>query len=386
MNDKTSIQSALSALVPGSKTFRDDAQKVAEDMKTARLSREERQELRSTLDSLWSDHKAKMEEIKEEQKRNLPILETVIADIQLLMQNEKNPSEKIKEASLLFKGKLAREDRDRLWKKFDSLCKKNREAHSAFSEEQKSNAKKLQHAIDSISPHRDLFSDDLPQKWVKIREVSQMFKELKLIKTDRERLWLEFNKKCDEVKSLKKGDDDKSEYLKNQILHTLGNGENSLQISRAPILNMFHDVTDLRRFRAVINGCGEELSKNKTEMTPHDKQECFEAIQKARDYLNMCWEQYNAQNQAKHANWRANTEANIEKNRQKYNKQVDFLARLEANLEKNHEQLASAYSDGFREKVEGWIEDNESKIEDVKAQLERIENWIEEDELKLRGG
>ena len=46
--------------------------------------------------------------------------------------------------------------------------------------------------------------------------------------------------------------------------------------------------------------------------------------------------------------------------------------------------MSSAWSDGYRERVEGWIDEEEHAIDDIEAQIRQVEDWLEEDRSKLR--
>ena len=49
-----------------------------------------------------------------------------------------------------------------------------------------------------------------------------------------------------------------------------------------------------------------------------------------------------------------------------------------------YERLEDARSDSYRERVEGWIEEDSSSIKDIEEQLECVEGWIEEDANSIK--
>ena len=49
-----------------------------------------------------------------------------------------------------------------------------------------------------------------------------------------------------------------------------------------------------------------------------------------------------------------------------------------------HDKIATAWSDGFRERASMWLSETEGKIRDIEDSVLRIEDWIREDEERLR--
>jgi len=74
---------------------------------------------------------------------------------------------------------------------------------------------------------------------------------------------------------------------------------------------------------------------------------------------------------------------NLENNQQRIGKLENVLGRKRQNLDELNEKHSDARSDSYRERVEGWIEEDESSIEDIEAKLEQVNDWIEEDESSV---
>lgn len=151
------------------------------------------------------------------------------------------------------------------------------------------------------------------------------------------------------------------------------------------------------------------LSQNKGQMFGKDKQEAFEALKKASEALHEAWdkwksarreaiEQYHAEKQAawearqaKREVWIAKKEAWEERMRENISKLEDRLDRLESALERRQSNLSkledmrdSARSDSYRERVDGWIDEEHERIAEIERKIDQVKEWISETEAKLR--
>jgi len=137
------------------------------------------------------------------------------------------------------------------------------------------------------------------------------------------------------------------------------------------------------------------LSEHKVEMLGRHKKEAFDALSDAQTKLNAAWERWR---EAKDRAWEAFREqkrekreafedrvrANIEKLQERLDKLSGVLHHKESHLDELRDKQASAWSDDFRDRVEGWIDEEESAIQDIRAKIDQIEEWLEEERSKLR--
>ncbi|MDT4953853.1 MAG: hypothetical protein QOJ02_1991 [Acidobacteriota bacterium] len=149
-----------------------------------------------------------------------------------------------------------------------------------------------------------------------------------------------------------------------------------------------------------LREAGSLLSKYKHEMTKDHKAEIHERIVSIRENHDVFWEQqreyqkekqqiYEQKKQAweegqvrrQHAKERI--EANIEKNKESLRKAEDALERQKQHRRKLQDDIASAYSDSFRERAEGWLDECNDKISDIEDSIQRLESWIQEGKDKL---
>lgn len=149
---------------------------------------------------------------------------------------------------------------------------------------------------------------------------------------------------------------------------------------------------EMIELQQILKRAGQSLSEHKHKMTKEDKQECFEAIQDAQATHDDFWGRYR-EHQAvahqeradKHAAWQERTRENIARNEERRSKAEHALERVRQNIRDNYDKLSDAWSDEFRERVQGWIDEGEEKASDIEASIDRLTTWIEEDEAKLLG-
>lgn len=146
-----------------------------------------------------------------------------------------------------------------------------------------------------------------------------------------------------------------------------------------------------------LRNAGQLLSKHKGELTHEHKTEVFERIKlirkehdafwgrmhKAHEEQQRQWEQKQRDFEARKSNAKDRIRANIDKNKEQLRKAEDALDRQKRNREKIRDQISSAYSDTFRDRAEGWLDEANAKIADIEASIARIEGWIQEGRSKL---
>ncbi len=137
------------------------------------------------------------------------------------------------------------------------------------------------------------------------------------------------------------------------------------------------------------------FAKYKDDMTGRDKKEVFEALKNVQDSLNDAWENWKrAKSQAREAradHFKAKREAfqsrvrdRIENLKERLEKLYSVLSKCESHLDKLRDKRDSAWNDSFRDRVEGWIDEEEGRIASIKEKIDRIEGWLDEERNKLR--
>lgn len=149
-----------------------------------------------------------------------------------------------------------------------------------------------------------------------------------------------------------------------------------------------------------LREAGNLLTKYKHEMTKEHKAEIHERIVSIRENHDVFWERYKEYQQEKQQIYeqkkqaweegkarreqaKERIEANIEKNKESLRKAEDALERQKQHRRKLQDDISSAYSDSFRERAEGWLDECNDKISDIEDSIERLESWIQEGKDKL---
>jgi len=144
------------------------------------------------------------------------------------------------------------------------------------------------------------------------------------------------------------------------------------------------------------------LSENKTAMLGKHKQEAFGALKSASDSLTAAWntwkrgrqevvDRFRAEKQAawearqaKQETWETRMRENISTLEDRLGRLESALDHRQSNLSKLEGMRDSAWSDSYRERVDGWISDENERIAGIKEKIERVKGWISDAEAKLR--
>lgn len=137
-------------------------------------------------------------------------------------------------------------------------------------------------------------------------------------------------------------------------------------------------------------------------MLGRDKHEVFQKLQEVQDALNSAWAAWKESNQrlyeSKHEAYETRKQAALERRaafedrvNANIGKLEDRLERLssvlrhkEGHLDELRDKRDSAWNDDFRDRVEGWIDEEENSINDIRRKIDQIESWIDEEKDKLR--
>ena len=191
----------------------------------------------------------------------------------------------------------------------------------------------------------------------------------------------------------------------------------SLLLEWERILNGFNEKeAELKRRSEKLREAWEFFKSEKSNLFPQHKKAAYNALKKAQNRLDEAWtkhreakkkamDNYHAAKRERHETRRKKIEQNLEKNRQRREKDEGALKRKRQNLEKNrqrrekdegalkrkrqhldklYEDLNDARSDSYRERVEGWIEEDSNSIQEIEEKLENVNEWIEEDSNSIQ--
>jgi len=137
------------------------------------------------------------------------------------------------------------------------------------------------------------------------------------------------------------------------------------------------------------------LHRYKDSMTGQDKQEAFQALNRAKERLDNEWNTYKIERQRaynkqqhewerKKGEWLSRAQDNIRNLEDRRERLSSVLLKIEAHLSSLYDKLSDAGSDDYRSRVSGWIDEEQEKIREIKRKLENVENWLYEAREKLR--
>ncbi len=159
---------------------------------------------------------------------------------------------------------------------------------------------------------------------------------------------------------------------------------------------------ELQRCSEVLKEGWAYLSANKGEMLGKHKKEAFEALSNASDSLRRAWdtwktgrqraiEHYRAEKraawearQAKREAWEARMRENISRLEDRLDRLESALGRRQSNLSRLEDMKSSAWSDSYRERVDGWISDERERIAEIERKIDQVKGWILDTTAKLR--
>lgn len=277
----------------------------------------------------------------------------------------------------------------------------------------------LKDTVNTIVP----FQTKWKPVWGLIRDIGASFKDIRYPNRQaRKDAWARFQSLVQKVKECQANEQvqyedraRKSEQHKYEILHCadmaspssdfivhLATGGLSLiakaAIDLLPGPPVDDEKNELQRCSKALKKGWDLLSLYKDEMLGRDKHEAFKALQSAQQHLQERWDEWKQNRNAayekrrgaakeraeKHSAWMERVEANIDNLKQRLERLTSVLAHKESHLDELRDKRDSAWNDDFRDRVEGWISEEEDNIRDIQDKIEQVEGWLEEARSKLR--
>ena len=358
---------------------------------------------------------------------------------------------------------LLREDRERLWTEYSDICKTVKHEMESRREEAKSNASRIEHEIENL--RYNYLDSNAPllttryhyrEFWSHAKEVSEMFKSLKLLREDRERLWTSYRSICEDVK--RKQEEERQESSRNrEIIESLitdayhqaeGSGSKAeLDKSKSMQSEILKLMKERRVFREDREHCWKywkevnekiywrrhELQESNFLHIKEDAGRClntayygdpYEASREIKEvqtnlhglYMNRDqrheihdilgdawdkatsrigeikeekgrkheeWLQRQEERKRKYEEWRERMESNMQRWENNIEKAEDYVSRLEEQIDRLEDEAANARTDEYADRVREWIEEKQQKIEDVREQIREWESKMDDVRGKL---
>ena len=289
-----------------------------------------------------------------------------------------------KEISGMFKTMkpLLREDRERLWAKFNSICEEAKRTQEREKESRRIDSKQKRELVESkikeayyqakgarsssdLSQAKSLLNEAL--QWMKngwggFNVASQLvsLSEGKLTREDRDQCWEKW-KEANEVIKFRRQELWESNY-------------NYFRSKASDALNTAH-YGDPREAKSKVKDV--HLKMKGTQMSKSQFQEIH-------DLLDDAWQKAKSRLQEKHEEWRDRTEGHIERWSDLIQKNEGVIFGIENDIDRCKEEERNARSSEHADRVRGWIEEKYQKINDIRATNRELEEKISSAKSKIR--
>jgi hypothetical protein len=248
--------------------------------------------------------------------------------------------------------------------------------------------------------------------WTMIKTIGSSFKGIRYpTSADREAAWIRFEKIVEEVKANRvehgnawKNRSSTSERVKNELLRyaELADRDDVITAGAKGVIGALSlgllresEGEGLHARSRALKSAWERFGQRKDELLARDKREVFDALQRAKERLDRDWTAFKQATAADYESKRRQREEkrkafedraaeNIAKLVQRLGRLYGVLEHKEQHLNELHGKRDAARSDKFRAVVEGWIDEEETAIGDIRAQIRQLEEWAEEARRKLR--
>jgi hypothetical protein len=271
------------------------------------------------------------------------------------------------------------------------------------------------------SHYRQAARSDRPWKeiWDEIKYIGANFKQVRYpTKDEKNAAWDRFQGVVESVKDAQANElkqwerrAESSAQLRNQILRQGEHGRPPNAFERdladmilGPIIafaELYVDVITLGQLRGEIDEKKEQLkhysnelrtawnlfNDNKDDMLGKDKHEAFQTLREIQEQLDAAWDEWKKlkghYHEKQQSSFRERVHASIEKLESRLENLYSILSKRESHLSELEEKRDTAWNDDFRDRVEGWIDEEESRIRDIRDQIHEVEGWLDEQRSKL---
>lgn len=128
-----------------------------------------------------------------------------------------------------------------------------------------------------------------------------------------------------------------------------------------------------------------------------DAGEAYDALKRASERLQSAWDDWKAAQEAgfqerearradyaaKHAGWQARMWEQIQQLESRIEHLQGVLAHKEGRVEELQKQRDEAWNDNFRERVQGWIDEEENAIREIREKIATLRGIFRENIAKL---
>ena len=342
---------------------------------------------------------------------------------------------------------LLKVDRERLWLEYEELCQDVKKTMAQRDEMIKENASKIKEELGGLR-YNHLTSDSptfvpitgMPKYhakefWEHAKQISRMFKELKLSKDDRNQLWSTFQGLCEEVRSQQNkllAESSRNRELISSLIndaywHGTNPGtkealdearamqtENLKRIKESVFTKEDKDAlwdqwrqanekihwgsvglreSNFLNARQEARRCQEQAFYGDPHQAIKDVKELHGGLRgqymdkdqrnETQESISLAWEkameriqEKNNEKNVKHNEWQQRQEDHIRRWENNIKKAEGYIENLESQIEKLQDQVDDARTDEFADRLRDWIKEKELKIMDVRGSIHDFEDKI----------
>jgi len=264
------------------------------------------------------------------------------------------------------------------------------------------NAKILMAEINALKNSDIIDRRDYKVYWEQARKISDLFKNMKLFKSDRDRLWAEHNKMCDGVKEMMNHEKAKSNMFsgtkKELILNLIklamefieGSSDEGALKQCGACLSMAMIVLKGKLGAEPIPYIPEEVMQafggediNIIVLLRDDREECYQRWVDAKNKLDSQWSLKRKENTELYQAWvekmtavKSHKEDLIKQNNEKVQKQFDSKSKCEKNL-------AATSDEEYAAKLRSWIDEHDRRVKSLQMRNEVLVKQIEDITKKI---
>lgn len=281
------------------------------------------------------------------------------------------------------------------------------------------------HSLEQEFNHAEVDGNPYPVHWALIKEIGSEFKQTRFPdKQTRERLWEQFQSVVKNVKhaqnkaykkrsAFREGSERHLKMIQGLVLEAKPSSDliESLvtfglsDITKGTLNYLLgesdEELENLKYRSAAMKKAWSYFTDHKDEMLGRDKHEAYQMLRQTNDQLQDDWSRWKQHRQEifdkrdqarkerqreweeKQAKWYDNQVACIERLEGVENKLEATLYRRKNHLEELQDKHASAWSEDFRDRVSGWMEEELENISDICEKLEDVRTKLSEAKERL---
>jgi hypothetical protein len=247
------------------------------------------------------------------------------------------------------------------------------------------NVQRLSTAIAAL--RSDLQIGRVADFWRGVKGVSQLFREAKALrKTDRDRLWAEFDVLCQQAKNeqarTRERRDEVSRQKSDLVQHKLNDayhqakGATSTSELKVAGRLLAEALSWMKPGWSQVSVGDDLVHLNDGRLNKDDHDVCWARWKEVKETIDWRWREFKEQ-------WAHKQETERARRIERINKAKSVIRQLEGQIDHCRDLQRGAKSWEFESRVQGWIDEKEAKIRDIEESIRRDEDVIADIDRRL---